>query len=244
MVLTLGAHGHDGMVTALSRRGLVPKGHAAPANSAGAGAAVDPPRGLLPLWRWVRARVAREPWREVVDSLRPHSHALWRGLSSAEQARFLRHARPWWDVHRHRIAPQVSAELAQRVAEGRLEVLAGRIGGFAETEDGVRVTIARRGAGTVTREVAGVINCTGPLGAVERTRDPLLGQLLRDGLVRPDPLGLGLAMEQDGSRVAGSDGLWAPGALSKGSWWENTAVPDLRGQCEAIAEAIASEPNR
>ena len=46
-------------------------------------------------------------WRNAVDSLRPHSHALWQSLSLDHQRRFLRHARPWWDVHRHRIAPEV-----------------------------------------------------------------------------------------------------------------------------------------
>ena len=30
------------------------------------------------------------------------------GLDGDQQRRFLRHARPWWDVHRHRIAPEVA----------------------------------------------------------------------------------------------------------------------------------------
>ena len=53
--------------------------------------------------------------------------SLWQSLDRDEQRRFLRHARPWWDVHRHRIAPEVAATVTRLVAEGRLTVMAGRI---------------------------------------------------------------------------------------------------------------------
>jgi uncharacterized NAD(P)/FAD-binding protein YdhS len=52
---------------------------------------------------------------------------LWQSLSADDQRRFMRHARPWWDVHRHRIAPQVGAVIERMIGDGRLEVLAGRI---------------------------------------------------------------------------------------------------------------------
>ena len=86
-----------------------------------------PGGNLHELWRWLRQRSARTGWRAAIDSLRPHSHALWQSLSISDQRRFMRHARPWWDVHRHRIAPQVADTVHRMIAEGQLEVVAGRI---------------------------------------------------------------------------------------------------------------------
>ena len=77
---------------------------------------------ILPLWRWLRRRSAAVGFRAAVDSLRPHSHLIWQDLPEVEQRRFMRHARPWWDVHRHRIAPQVAEQLRDLVAAGRLEI--------------------------------------------------------------------------------------------------------------------------
>ena len=90
---------------------------------------------------------AKVGWRAAVDSLRPHSHALWQGLDADEQRRFLRHARPWWDVHRHRIAPEVARDGRADGRRGRLEIVAGRIISAATTaDDGIEVEYRRRGA--------------------------------------------------------------------------------------------------
>ena len=77
--------------------------------------------------RWIRRRSAEVGWRAAVDSFRPYSHPLWQSLDEDEQRRFLSHARPYWDVHRHRIAPEVGATIARTISEGRLEIVAGRI---------------------------------------------------------------------------------------------------------------------
>jgi uncharacterized NAD(P)/FAD-binding protein YdhS len=39
----------------------------------------------------------------------------------------------------------------------------------------------------------------------------------------------------------GAEALWASAPLTKGKWWENTAVPDIRGQVADIAKQIAEE---
>jgi uncharacterized NAD(P)/FAD-binding protein YdhS len=195
----------------------------------------DPPARLLDLVREVRSG---SPWRASVDGLRPHSVDLWRGLSEAEQRRFLRHLRPWWDVHRHRIAPQVAARIAAMRESGRLEVVAGRI---ARVE-GAAVTVARRGGGELRRSFAAAINCTGPEGNIERVQDKLIRALLASGRARPDRLGLGLDVDPD-SRVRGSGpspALYAVGPLTRGAFWEIVAVPDIRGQVASVARAIAA----
>ena len=243
LVLSLDAAGHRGRIVALSRRGLVPRAHAdfepAPVEEK------DVPGGnLRALWRWLRRRSAQVGWRAAVDGLRPYSHPLWQSFSAEEQRRFLRHARPWWDVHRHRIAPEVAQTVARMVSEGRLEVVAGRLVSAQPTDEGLEVGYRRRGSpSTQSATFAYAFNCTGPLHSMARTKDPLLRSLLDAGQVRPDHLGIGLEVDEE-SRPAGSEGLWALGPLTKGRYWEIIAVPDIREQAAAVADDIARELGR
>src|SRR6185295_4012590 len=240
LVLSLDAAGHRGRIVALSRRGLIPRSHAefepSPVEEK------DVPRGdLRALWRWLRHRGAEVGWRAAVDSLRPYSHPLWQGLSPDEQHRFLRHGRPWWDVHRHRIAPEVAQTVARMVAEDRLEIVAGRIVSAQPAGDALEVTYRKRGAtAPQSGRFAYAFNCTGPLHSMARTKDPLLRSLLDAGQVRPDHLGIGLEVDER-SRPVGSDALWALGPLTKGRYWEIIAVPDIREQAAAVADDIARE---
>ncbi len=239
-VLSLDEAGFAGRIMAVSRRGLSPRAHAA---FEPAPVALDdvPQVSVAALFRWIRARSARVGWRAAVDSLRPHSHALWQGLAVDQQRRSLRHARPWWDVHRHRIAPAVAERIANLIAAGRLEIAAGRIVAARPEAEAVVVEITRRGApAPKPYRFAAIINCTGPLHATSRTTNPLLRSLLDSGAARPDPLDIGIAVDER-SRVAGADRLWAMSALTKGRYWEITAVPDIRAQAAAIAAQIAEE---
>ncbi|MGZ8352131.1 MAG: FAD/NAD(P)-binding protein [Allosphingosinicella sp.] len=232
MAVSLEEAGFSGRILAASRRGLVPRAHVSPA---AAPLEWAPPARLGALVRAVRAR---QPWRASVDGLRPHNIALWRGLTETEQKRFLRHLRPWWDVHRHRIAPRVAARIEAMRASGRLEVAAARI---ARVE-GDWVTLARRGGGELRRRFDAVVNCTGPEGDIARIGDELIRNLLASGRARPDSLGLGLDVDH-GSRVLGdgaSPALYALGPLTKGAFWEIVAVPDIRGQAAGVAKAIAA----
>lgn len=240
VVLSLDEEGHRGRIMALSRRGLAPRAHH---DFEPVPVALDEvPRGRLTrLWRWLRRRAAEVGWRAAVDSLRPHSHALWQSLGEDERRRFLRHARPWWDVHRHRIAPEVAGRIRRLVQLGQLEIVAGRITDMWAGNRKLSVAIQRRGkADVMTHEFALAVNCTGPLGSISESKDPLLRSLIGGGLARPDALGLGLEVD-DMSRIAGADRAWAVGPLSKGRFWEITAVPDIRGQVARVANDIAEE---
>ncbi len=248
VVLSLDEARHSGRIVALSRRGQAPRAHAefepAPVELG------DVPRGsVTALWRWLRRRGAEVGWRTAVDSLRPHSHALWQGLDEAEQRRFMRHARPWWDVHRHRIAPVVAGRIRRLIELGRLEIVAGRVTDMWAENGGLGVRIERRGQAlppTPSRAREGeqhfalAVNATGPLGSIEQSEDGVLRSLFDAGLARADRLQLGL--EVDGrSRVVGSANAWALGPMTKGRYWEITAVPDIRGQVALVAKDIAEE---
>jgi uncharacterized NAD(P)/FAD-binding protein YdhS len=237
LVLSLDAAGHRGKIVALSRRGLVPRAHAdfaaAPVEAG------ELPTGLRGLFRWLRRRSAEVGWRAAVDSLRPHSHPAWQALTPEEQRRFLRHARPWWDVHRHRIAPEVAGTVSRMIADGQLEVVAGRIVSATASRDGLAVTYRRRGsAAEQLQTFAYAFNCTGPLHSIARSKDPLLRTLLDSGEVRPDHLGIGIEVDET---CRAAEHLWAMGPLTKGRYWEIIAVPDIREQAAQVADDIQRE---
>ncbi|QNP43528.1 hypothetical protein H9L15_01735 [Sphingomonas daechungensis] len=134
--------------------------------------------------------------------------------------------------------------LQSLIAEGRLTVLAGRIQSIREEEDRLVVNYRRRGSSQVAEDrFAYLINCTGPLGSIARTRDPLLKGMLADGLARPDEMGIAFDVDEF-SRIAGAKNAWAMGPLTKGRYWEMIAVPDIRGQAAAVADDIEAELGR
>lgn len=241
LCLVLEQRGFRGRILALSRHGRMPAAHAlglsplpTPELSA---------TSLRELFRELRVACreadARQPgaWRVVLDGLRARTPELWQALSEDDRARFQRHVAGLWDTRRHRMAPEVSRTLARLVREGRLEVLAGRL---LEVGEGW-ASYRPRGASEPRRlEVGTVYNCTGLDMNLLRSQDRLLQQLLGDGLVRPDALGLGLQTDAAG-RVLGAawPDLYALGNLRKGQLWESTAVPELRSQAAAVARSLA-----
>lgn len=240
--LSLIGAGFRGRITALSRRGLMPRAHAWIGPQA---APVPCPtaRGVA-LLRHVRRRAAQVGWRVAVDELRPHTQALWRAHDVAAQARFLRHLRPWWDVHRHRIAPQVYEQIEALAAEGRFRVLAGRLQAAEAEENRLRFTWRPRGAAQPQSMTVGrVIACTGVDCDITHSDNPLLMQLQAAGWIRPDPHRLGIDVDAAG-HVRGADGradpaILALGPITKGEAWEIIAVPDIRQQVAAMAAHLA-----
>ncbi|MDP9423935.1 MAG: FAD/NAD(P)-binding protein [Pseudomonadota bacterium] len=240
VVLSLDEARLRGRITTLSRRGLMPQPHAE--HGVAPVTLEELPKGSLKrLWRWLLNRGAAVGWRAAMDSLRPHNQALWQSLSETDQRRFLRHVQPWWNVHRHRIAPDVAGRIKRLMQIGQLEVLAGRVTDMWTDGRQLDVAIRRRGQRQVTdHRFALVVNCTGPLGSIAATGDPLLMSLFEQGLAKPDALDLGLEVDAN-SRIAGSDNAWAIGPLTKGKYWEIVAVPDIRGQVAQVAYDITKE---
>jgi uncharacterized NAD(P)/FAD-binding protein YdhS len=193
----------------------------------------------------VRRRARDVGWRAAVDELRPHTQNLWRRHDLAAQRRFLRHLRPWWDVHRHRLAPVVAARIAALQAAGRFRVAAGRIAAVDAAADGARVWWRPRGAATLQAlDVGRIVNCTGPAADLAGVVDPLLRGLLAAGRIRADALNLGLDVDhlgrvRDGAGDARDD-LFAIGPLTRGEAWEIIAVPDIRRQVWDLARYLTN----
>jgi uncharacterized NAD(P)/FAD-binding protein YdhS len=151
--------------------------------------------------------------------------------------------RPYWDVHRHRIAPEIGDSIEAMQNEGRLSFEAGKLVSVTADEAGARLSRRRRGAaGTEQMSVARIVNCTGPRGDVTRSGEPLLDQLTAEGRIRPDPCRIGIDIDEH-CRAIAKDGapaasLFAIGPMTRGALWEVVAVPDIRVQTDRLAREI------
>lgn len=241
VMLALQAQGWRGRATVVSRRGLLPRAHG-PRHDA----PIDlPPQaldGALSLRLASARRLAREHgWRRVMEGYRPITPELWRAATTAERARFLRHLRPWWDVHRHRIAPKIAAALDALIAAGRLNLVGGRVQEVEAGGHGAALTIRTR-KGEVQRLTADwLIDCTGP--GHDAARAPLTAALIAEGRARLDAVGLGLDLDAEG-RVIHADGradatLFVLGPPARAAFWETIAVPDIRQRIEALTDRLA-----
>ncbi|WP_115514271.1 MULTISPECIES: FAD/NAD(P)-binding protein [Xanthomonas] len=252
-VVTLAAQAHRGAVHVVSRHGLLPLPHAH-------GAAADfDPQPLLALSLRARMRALRQharaalaqglPWQSVMERIRPLSQALWQTLSVADQRRFLRHVVRYWDVHRHRIAAPVHAQLQAMQTRGQLQLHRARLDVAFEVGACVRVSAGAASAGHALQlDVQTLVNATGVEMRVQAMRNPLLQQLLGQGIATAGPHGIGVDTAADGS-LLDADGranlrLRVIGSLRIGSLWESLAVPELREQAAAIARDVLVQLER
>ncbi|SDT92624.1 Uncharacterized NAD(P)/FAD-binding protein YdhS [Verrucomicrobium sp. GAS474] len=233
----------SGTIHVLSRRGLFPLPHppaSVPFRNAG------PVEGgtLRQVVRAVRRKIKEGAfWRDVIDSLRPQSQALWQQFSLDDRRRFLRHLRPYWETVRHRAPADVIALKDRLRDEGRLVCHRGRLAFIEPAEEGLDVVFQKRGGGeTVRLRVGYVANGTGLATDCLRTGDALVRSLLDRGLARPDGLHLGLDADAAGrllpARGEPRHEIYALGSIRRGTLWETTAVRELREQAAAIAARV------
>src|SRR6266481_5218242 len=149
-VLSLLRDGHRGQIIAMSRRGLLAKAHRRTNPLRIDESDVPFGAGTSQLLRWFRGRIDTHmavggDWRSVIDAIRPYTQRLWHELPLASRRRFLEHARAWWDIHRHRMAPEVEMRLTQTLASGRLRIVAAKLTSMEENAGGALVRYRRRG---------------------------------------------------------------------------------------------------
>jgi uncharacterized NAD(P)/FAD-binding protein YdhS len=243
----------DIRVTMISRRGLVPQGHRDMLPPSKFVTTIQSDISEIPplasrYLRAIREEIAKSPehWREVITALRPVTSFIWQRLALNERRRFLRHLQPYWDTHRHRLAPE-SCRLFQRSIEGKdVNVMSGRIIRASAKAGKIEVEIRRRGHSDIARlHFDKVINCTGPCQNVEHIQDQLISFLKCSGLVSVDPLSLGIKVNEQ-YQVLSQAGVplhWLSyiGPMLKAELWEATAVPELRVHAGHLATAIAHQ---
>ena len=225
-------------VHAISRHGLLPQAHL-PTRAA----AIPPPPALadacdLASMRSIVTAHLRDSvrasgdWRPAMDGLRPITADLWQRLSEACRQEFLVHDAAVWNAFRHRLPPASAERIAAAIRLGQLEVSADEVREAQPFEDHVTVTL-RSGR---ELSVGTVLNCA---GHNQRIRPALLS-----GHCRPGPLGLGIDTDEAG-RVLTPAGcpqerLLTLGASRIGQLWETTAIPEIRGQAQALARRLSA----
>jgi uncharacterized NAD(P)/FAD-binding protein YdhS len=231
----------------VSRHGLVPLSQTEfrPSALSGDGEAVlaraNSIREVLAVTRELTQEVERRggDWREVVTFIRNLAPALWRRLPETEQRRFVRHLQAHWDVHRHRLPPQLTEHLAYLRRSGKLQVNAGRIHAVTAVGDRLRVDWRARGGEPKVLTVDLLVNAIGPDYSLRRSADPLLNSLRTAGLVTEDALDLGLRTAEHGMCVdtegAPSPHLYYLGPMLRAAHWEATAAAELRNHAERLA---------
>ena len=248
-VAALRASGHRGEIVAMSRRGQVPR--------RGLATAVEPfgdfrqspstALGLLRLFRAEvrRAGVAGASWYAVLAAARREGWSLWAALPQAEQRRFVRHLRLFYEVHRHVMAGPVHDMVADECRRGDLQVVAGRLKRARLTGSALEVEIQPRGGGPASVRLVifgAVVNCTGPAYAALSRTDPLWASMTHRGLVRADAVGLGPDADRRG-RAVGADGTAQPdlllvGTLARSAFGELTGVREIAAEARLAAEGL------
>lgn len=237
-------------LVAVSRHGLLPFRHpAAPVapypfqeDLNAALLTADGVGAMTGLVREALADPAATDWRAVIDGLRPINARLWQGLTQAQRRQFLRHLRWVWEASRHRTAPASSETVQALIESGRLQLHAARV--LAVDGRGPLAVTVRSRATQRTSTIAAdrVIQATGLDTAVAYAHDPLLAQLLDEGLATPDALQLGVAAEADGQLLDAEGqpqpGLYGIGSLLRGNLWECTAMPEIRAAAHRVAHTL------
>jgi uncharacterized NAD(P)/FAD-binding protein YdhS len=178
--------------------------------------------------------------------LRPHTASIWQSWNQAQRESFLRHARNLWDTHRHRIAPEVSAQLGILVEDRALIIHCGRLVSAAPKGQYSAVTWKDTDTGELhSLNVTRIVNCTGPTRDYARSNLPLVDALRSSGWLTPDRLRLGVETDLDG-RLIGIDGqpvngLYTLGPVRIPSLWESIAIPEIRNQALALAQLLVKE---
>lgn len=248
VVATLHRHGHRGHIVAFSRRGLLPRPNLSGQYESRPLDYQQPQLATAGAWlRRIRQEVAdaavqQLPWQLVLDDIRVNGQRLWQQLSLNEQRRFLRHLRPWWDVHRYRIAPQVSAVLARLQQNGQLTVQAARLADVAAAGAKIALRLQPRSGEGQSLNVDRLIITTGPAHGGLLQSDALLHQLAATGVIQADPLALGIHTNAR-SQTLRHDGtanphLWVAGPAARAHFGELMGLPQVAEHAESVARLL------
>lgn len=245
-VLALAEREHRGRIRVVSMHGRWPLVHANPQPTTLAPMAVSEGGSVLAILRELRMQARRyeaagESWQIGFDQLRPQINPIWRYWPERERRRFLRHARPLWEIHRHRMPPEAAAIIDRLNQRGQLTTHRGRVIELRSSDDGLaRVTIASASPNRLLDlKVHRVIVCTGPEPDFRQAAQPVVRDLIDRELIQLDSENLGLLVTDDFALIQYDDKpspvLFGLGPQIKGSLWETTATPEIRVQARALA---------
>ncbi len=232
-VLTLHHQQHRGPIHAVSRHGLLPLPHQ-PHQKIDSFSADILPTTLRELMKFLRDESKElNDWRSLISAIRQHIPAWWMRATEADKKRFIRHALPYWNVHRHRVHHGISDLLQQLCDANQLNVMAGRV---IKVENHQATIQLRNTHQSIKIDAKWIINCMGPALNLTSNPSPLIHSLLEKNIAHLDTLKLGLLIS-----LQSSTRIYTLGSLRRGTLWEVSAVPEIRQQCYELSHIITGK---
>jgi len=197
-VLSLMDRDHRAPIVLVSRRGILPIVHVQP--DAEAPLTSPYPQTALAALKVLRAAAGPRPtpqrWQGLMDSMRPYWPLLWHALRPREQQRFLRHCATFWNMHRHRLPPQVAQRV--HIALGRnARVIKGHLASVVLTENAEALVTLSHGGTEQRLTVHRIINCMDPNCDPEKTHNRLIDNIVASRQARTAECGIGLDVTDD-----------------------------------------------
>jgi uncharacterized NAD(P)/FAD-binding protein YdhS len=249
VVASLALRGHRGKITSISRRGLRSRGHGPAGQESFGNFLQDPAMTALGLLREIRRSIRQAEaqgltWHSVLDAVRAQGQALWQKLPLRERIRIVRHLRPFWDVHRFRIAPQVEDAVNEAIAQGRLDVLAASVASATKTDAGYQVSLRNRHRRSLRSiDVDSIVVTTGPAHGDVLEGQDFLRALKAEGVLKACPTGLGIACDRQSHAISAngeaSPDILVAGPLARGTFGELMGLPQVTEHAVFVADRIA-----
>lgn len=252
IVASLDSVGHRGEIVAVSRRGLRSLPHTDDLREFRGDLTSPPITRASELVRHMRTIIADaertegKPWQLVIDRAREQGQTLWKALPTAERFRVLHHLRPYWDVHRFRIAPQIHRTLERRLADGSLKLKTAAVRAAPSAVPGLAVEFRGRYEQTWNREAFdALVLATGPGHMSVVQTNPLLARLASDSLIKSDIFRFGIEVDLTGRAISRAGNslsrLFVAGPLARGTFGELMGIGDLADYAEKVACRLAEE---
>jgi uncharacterized NAD(P)/FAD-binding protein YdhS len=188
--------------------------------------------------------VSAEP---IIDSLRPQTQRIWKSFSEQERELFMSRLRHLWGVARHRIPLHSHDKIQQLRIDGKLHINSGKIIDIVESTESITVQYFDKKENELkVINVSRIVNCTGPETDLMNLEKSFLKNCLLKGILTQDNLKLGIKANTETFQITNSYGkphtnLYTIGSNLKGELWESTAVNELRGQAEKLAEKLKAQ---
>jgi uncharacterized NAD(P)/FAD-binding protein YdhS len=238
LITYLATHQYAGTVFAVSRSGYLPLAHTTTPppdewlldrqrEHEAALAVSGPQQDTVLFWfrhlrNQIRSLKPDEHWQWVIDAFRPYVRQVWNRLSDSERLIFQRRLARYWNIHRHRIPPDVARLLQEWQHCGKL-------------------VVSRASTSEAWPRAEALVYCTGPLTDLTRSSNPLLRHGYQAGYLQPDPLRLGWQADTAGrlfSATTPHQQLYTLGPPLRSVWYESTALLEIVEQAIALARLL------
>jgi uncharacterized NAD(P)/FAD-binding protein YdhS len=182
-------------------------------------------------------------WHGVIDSLRPYNQLIWSNFTLNEKRSFLRHLRPYWDVHRHRMSSEIFGLLQKEIESRKTILLSGRIVNLYPKENKLQAEIKLRSSSHITiHEFDFAVDATGMQIIKHNNIDSFYDNLLKNNLASLDQLKIGIRVNLNNQLLDSSNNIvnniYGLGPVALGSLWETIAVPEISKMAFALKNTL------